>query len=155
MKAIGFAFQKGRFRIAVLETHGANIAYRTHRAVKVDPELRMPALMNRYMLDFQSCLEEFKPEILSAKQVFESINLDSSTFQILPLGLLGWVANQHNKTFNCYTVQALRHPSAFQLAKGKKPIEEVDAVFGEHPPYWDKLQREAVLVAWRALIENT
>lgn len=155
MRVIGFAFQKGRFRIAVLENHGGNIAYCAHRAVKVDPGLGVPELMNRYMLDFRSCLAEFKPEIFSAKQVFESTSIDSATFQILPLGLVGLLASQENKLFHCYTIQGLRHPSAFQLPKGKKPIDEVDTVFGGHPPYWDKLQREAVLVAWRALVEES
>ncbi len=154
MRVIGFAFQKGKFRIAVLETHGAGIAYYSHRAVKVDPGLQIPALMNRYMLDFRSCLEEFRPEILSVKQVFESTTLDSATFHILPVGLLGLLASEQNKTFHRYTIQALRHPSSFQLPKGKKPIDEVDTQFGEHPPYWDKPQRESVLVAWRAFLEE-
>src|SRR5689334_1599388 len=91
MVCVGFAFQKGRFRIAALEHTAAGIHITASRAVPVDPDLPYPELMDRYVSHFRSVKEEFKPRIVAARQSWESNQVDAAVFQITPMGLLGYI----------------------------------------------------------------
>jgi hypothetical protein len=153
MLCVGFSFQKGRFRLAVLERTGAHIQVNVSRATPIDPKLPYCELMDRYASHFRSVKDEFKPGVMAARQSWESSSLDAAIFQITPLGLLGCVAHAEGVPLIAYTPQALRQGTSFGLAKGSNPLAAVDGQFGSYPPHWDDMQKYAVLVAWRALLE--
>ncbi len=153
MLAAGFVFQKGRIRLSVLERPVDQVQFRECRIIKVDPDLPMPELMERYASHFRSAIDEFQPEIIAARKVFNSLNLATAECQIAPFGILAYVSGEKGLIFKNYIPAALRSPGPFGLPKGTKPVEAVEVEFGAHPPNWDDLQKASVLVAWRALRE--
>jgi hypothetical protein len=154
MKATGFNFQKGRIRLVVLEWQDDKAVFVTKKLVDIDPELPLRDLTDRYVSHFRGLLDEVASDLIAVRQVYESDSLDASVSQIIPLGLLAFICHEKGLPLYPYTPPALRHGKVFGLEKSQKPIAEVDTIFGQHPPYWDDLQRGALLVAWRALLEN-
>lgn len=155
MLGVGLNFQKGKFRVSVLERAPAGtIGYNTHRSVTVDPVLPIPELMERYASQFRLLFDEFQPGLVAARHVWDGGNVDAANCQIAPFGIAAYVCNEKSISFFHYTPQALRQPTPFGLPKGVNPISAVDQTFGVNPPYWDDMQRGSVLAVWRALREQ-
>jgi hypothetical protein len=154
MRAIGLSFQKGRIRATVLEQANGSIVFQLARAITVDPELSLPDLMDRYATQVRLLIEEFAPDVVAVRQVWDSKNMVAAMCQVAPTGIAAYVCHQMNVTFRAYTPQALRQPKPFGLNKGVKPIDAVNEKFGEHPPHWDEMQKTSLLVAWRALLDD-
>ncbi|MCA1363836.1 MULTISPECIES: hypothetical protein [unclassified Bradyrhizobium] len=154
MKAIGFNFHKGRIRVVVLEFIEGKATFLSRKLVDIDPNLPLPELTHRYVSNLRGLLDETPTDSVAVRLVYESASLDAAKSQIMPAGLLALICHEKGRTLYQYTPQALRSGKAFGLDRSKKPIREVDALFGDHPPHWDDLHRGAVLVAWRALLEN-
>lgn len=154
MKATGFNFQKGRIRLVTLNWENDTAVFVSKKLVDIDSGLPLPELTDRYVSHFRGLLDEVASDLIAARYVFESGGLDASTSQIIPVGLLALTCQQKGVPFFTYTPPALRSAKIFGFEKTKKPLKEVDAVFGQHPPHWDDIQRGALLVAWRALLEN-
>ncbi|MGX1348790.1 Holliday junction resolvasome RuvABC endonuclease subunit [Bradyrhizobium elkanii] len=154
MKIVGFNFHKGRIRLVVLEWAIDKPSYVGRKVVDIDSELPLPELTDRYISHLRGLLDEISADAVAVRLVWESGSLDEAKSQIMPAGLLALVCHEKNLPLHHYTMQALRSGKPFGLDKSKKPIEEVDILFGDHPPYWDNLQRVALLVAWRALLDS-
>lgn len=155
MRAIGLNFQKGRFRVAVLNRdNSGTVSFHDARAITVDPDLPVPELMERYATQLRIQFDDFHPDVVAARQVWDAGNVEGAMCQIAPFGIAAYVCNERSIPFRHYTPQAIRHPAPLGLMKGVNPIAVVDQTFGTHPPYWDEMQRGAVLVAWRALREQ-
>ncbi|WP_148287793.1 hypothetical protein [Rhodopseudomonas sp. B29] len=154
MLALGINFQKGRIRSVLLERNDDDLSLTDRRVIKIDPGLPLPELMERYKSDFLALIEEFRPNLIAVRNVWESKGADCATFQIMPAGILALVSRERAIKLFAYSPQALRSGGPFGLAKTTKPISAVDETFGVHPPSWDDLQKGAVLVAWRALRET-
>jgi Holliday junction resolvasome RuvABC endonuclease subunit len=155
VRGIGLNFQKGRIRVSVLERDSNNtISFHSGQAVAVDPQLPIPELMERYAAQIRIQIDEFQPQLVAARQVWDAGNVDGAMCQVAPFAIAGYVCNEKGVPFRHYTPQALSQPARFGLAKGTKPIEVVDQTFGTHPPYWDDMQRGSVLVVWRALLDE-
>lgn len=155
MKAIGFNFHKGRIRVAVLELSGGKPTFLSRKLVDVDPSLPLPELTHRYITNLRGLLDEAPTELVAVRLVYESASLDAARSQVMPAGLLALICHEKGRKLLEYTPQALRSGKSFALDRAKKPIKEVDNLFGDHPPHWDDLHRAALLVAWRALLENS
>jgi hypothetical protein len=111
-------------------------------------------MANRYVANFRATVLEYAPQIVSARHIYDTSSQDASLTQTVPLGLLAYVCSEQEIPFAKYTSQALRSGKVFGLAKLEKPIEQVDKIFGKHPPHWDDMQRTALLVAWRAMLDD-
>jgi len=122
--------------------------------VDVDSELPLPELADRYTSHLRGLLDEASADAVAVRLIWESASLDEAKTQVIPAGLLALICHEKGLPLHPYTPQALRFGKAFGLDRSKKPIKEVDALFGSHPPYWDDLQRAALLVAWRALLDS-
>ena len=153
MRAIGLNFQKGKIRVVTLVDDGKSTSFESRDTIIIDPNLPLPELADRYVRNFRNAVDKFVPDIIAARQVYESGSIDASVSQIMPLALLAFVANERRINLSLYTMQALNAPVAFGLVKPQKPIDEVDGLFGSHAPYWDSMHRTALLVAWRSLRE--
>jgi Holliday junction resolvasome RuvABC endonuclease subunit len=155
MRGIGLNFQKGRIRATVL-TRDSNglVTFHSARAITIDPNLPLPELMERYASQFRILIDEFQPDLLAARQVWDIGNVEATVSQVSPFGIAAYVCNERNVKFCHYTPQALKQPTKFGLAKGINPLSAVDQVFGSHPPYWDDLQKTSLLVVWRSLLDH-
>jgi hypothetical protein len=155
MRTLGLSFQKGRMRVTIMDSDDGVVSYHTGRAINIDPELSIPDLMERYATQMRALVDEFSPQLIASKQVWESKNVAASLCQVTPIGIAGLISHEKGLAFASYTPQALRQAKPFGLPKGSNPIEAIDGQFGSHPPYWDDIQKASLLVAWRALLENT
>jgi Holliday junction resolvasome RuvABC endonuclease subunit len=155
MLGIGLNFQKGRIRATALIRDSAGpVKFHSARAITIDPGLPLPELMERYAAQFRSLVNEFKPDLVAARQVWEIGNIEAAVSQVSPLGIAAYVCNETNVKFCHHTPQALKQPTKFGLAKGVNPLTVVDQIFGSHPPYWDDIQKTSLLVVWRSLLEQ-
>lgn len=154
MIVAGFNFQKGRFRVVVLERVGSSITFRSRKAVTIDPDLLLPELAERYVVNFRGLCDEIRPSLIAAHQIYKVETVDASVTQVMPLGLLALVCHDKDIPLKVYNLQSFRSGVSFGLLKNQKPIEEIDAIFGEHPPYWDDIHKKALLAAWRALVDS-
>ena len=153
MRSVGLSFQKGRMRLTVLEIVDEKVKYQDGRPITVDPDLPIPDLMDRYATQVRTLIGEFTPNIVAVRQVWDSKNVDAAMCQVAPPGITAYVCHERGISFASYTPQALRQPKPFGLDRGVNPLEAVDGIFGQHPPYWDDMQKASLLVAWRALLE--
>lgn len=134
MRAIGLAFQKGRMRLTALDKNVDDIAFFKAQAVTIDPDLSLPELMERYATQIRMLLDEYCPDVVAVKQVWESKNVAAATCQIAPVGILAYVCHERSIEFTAYTPQALRQPKPFSLPAGSNPLDAIDAKFGAH--FW-------------------
>jgi len=155
VRGVGLNFQKGRIRVSVMERDSnKKITFHSAHVITVDPQLAAPELMERYAAQIGIQIDQFQPDLLAARQVWDAGDVDGALCQIAPFGIAAYVCNQKGVPFRHFTPQALSQPKPFGLEKGVKPIGIVDQIFGTHPPYWDDLQRGSVLAVWRALLEE-
>ncbi|WP_162005820.1 crossover junction endodeoxyribonuclease RuvC [Bradyrhizobium betae] len=124
------------------------------RQITIDPDLPLPELMERYASQFRILIDEYGPDLVAARQVWDINGVDAAVSQVAPFGIAAYVCNERDIRFCHYTPQALKQPTRFNLAKGVNPLSAVDGTFGSHPPYWDDIQKTSLLVAWRAPLDH-
>ena len=150
VRVIGLNFQKGRIRVAVLEHDpGGKIVVSSSRVITVDPEF-----MERYAAQLKIQNDEFSPDMIASRQVWDPGSAEAAMCQVAPFGIAAYVCNERGITFRYYTPQALKQPKPLGLLKGTNLMDAVSQAFGTHPPYWDDMQKGAVLAGWRALLET-
>lgn len=155
MRGIGLNFQKGRIRVSIMDRDAnGSIALLSARQIAIDPDLPLPELMERYASQFRILMDEYQPDLIAARQVWDINSVDAAVSQVAPFGIAAYACNERNMKFYHYTPQSLRQPTRFKLAKGVSPLAAVDGIFGSHPPYWDDIQKTSLLVAWRALLDH-
>jgi Holliday junction resolvasome RuvABC endonuclease subunit len=155
MRGVGFCFQKGKIRASILEaTSNGSVTYVDKKLISIDPELRLPELVDRYLMNFRGIIDQFQPDLVATKLTYEIETIDSAISQGMSVAMLAFACHENKKPLSYYTLRALRSGAQFGLGKSKKPIDCVDQTFGVHPPYWDEAQKTSLLVVWRALLEN-
>lgn len=120
--------------------------------IDIDGELPFPELMDRYKRDLQNELAAHLPDIVAVKVTFDPTTISAAKGSCMPSGILALVCHTRQLPLVEFTAASFRHPGPFGLPMGSKPVDQIDPRFGAHPPYWDKLQKETVLAAWRALL---
>lgn len=149
MKSLGIALQKNYLRYAVLDgDSGTPTLVEKGRQTTSDPE-DIPALMDWYETHFQHLLSTHAPDVIGYKLVLEP-KLEQQHNLSFPLGILNLLARKEGITIKEFSQRAIT-PAKLGLRKATDLMAQVDQTFGEHPPYWDKYQKEAVLVAWFCL----
>ncbi len=149
MKALGIALQKNYLRFAVLDGNQDNPnLLEKGRQTTCDPE-DVPTLMDWYETHFQHLISEHKPDCIAYKLVLEP-KIEQQHNLSFPCGILNLLARKEGIKINEFSQRAIT-PSKLGLSKGIDLMVHIDTTFGEHPPYWDKYQKEAILVAWFCL----
>ena len=149
MKVLGIALQKSFLRYAVLDGDLKNpTLVDKGRQSTSDPE-NVPALMVWYETYFQRLISEHVPEAIGYKLVLEP-TLEQQHNLSFPMGILNLLAQKGGIEIQEFSQRAIT-PARLSLNKITDLMELVDKTFGKHPPYWDKYQKEAVLVAWFCL----
>jgi Holliday junction resolvasome RuvABC endonuclease subunit len=154
MRCVGFCFQKERIRVSVVESNKSAMSFVGKKIISIDPELQLPELVDRYLTNFRAIFDQYHPNLVATKLVYDIKTVDSVVSQGMSVGILALACHEATKPLHCYPHQALRTGTPFGLEKIQKPIDQVDSLFGSHPPHWDEAQKQSVLVAWRALLEN-
>jgi hypothetical protein len=150
MRCVGFAFQKGQIRVVALEG-GAPPILLSSRTVRIDHTLPAAELMDRYRRDFLAVIEEDKPDVVATRFNYNSGSISDAHNLIMPGAILALACHSKQVMFREISLIALRSPGPFGLPPKTKPVDQVDRIFGQHPPHWDKVQKETLLAAWRAL----
>lgn len=146
MRVLGVHLLTGQLRYTVLDGTGSNPSLvEKGRLVTTDP-LDAPSLMDWYDSQFRQLISTHQPDKLSYR-----LTLDPKKDQLIcsefPLGILNLIAHQKSIPISGYTAKSFI-PSRLGLSKGSDIYAHCDTVFGTHPPYWDKNQKNSLLVAW-------
>jgi len=148
---VAFGFQRGRIRVAAVEKDAAIVLLKSYK-IDIDDGLQLPALMDRYKRDVENVLDNYAPDSVAIKLVFETNTIAGAKGSSLPCGIVALTCFERQLRLHEYTSASFRHPKPFGMPDDAKPLEEVEVRFGAHPPYWDKLQKEVILAAWRSLL---
>ena len=146
MRVLGLHLLKEQLRFTVLEgTKSSPSLVVRGRLVTTDPE-DAPTLMDWYDSQFRQLITNHSPNKLSYRLTLKP-KKDQLVCSEFPLGILNLIAHQQSLPINSYTSQSFT-PSRLGLAKGVDIYAHCDEVFGQHPPYWDKNQKNSLLAAW-------
>ncbi|WP_026842801.1 RuvC family protein [Citrifermentans bremense] len=149
MKVLGIALQKNHLRFAVVEgDKGAPILRDKGRQPTSAPD-DVPRLLDWYETHFEHLINEHTPDAIAYKLTLEP-SLEQLHTLAFPMGVLNLIAKKKNIPICEYSSRGIT-PSKLGLPRSTNLLEHVDSVFGDNPPYWDKAQKEAVLVAWFCL----
>jgi hypothetical protein len=105
--------------------------------------------MDWYETQFQHLVATYNPDVIAYKLTLEP-NLEQQHNLAFPLGILNLLAKKQGIKLDEFSSRAIT-PAKLSLKKGTDLDAAVDQTFGTHPPYWDKYQKEAILVAWFCL----
>lgn len=149
MKVLGVVLQKNYLRFAVVEGNkNAPILVAKGRQATSDPD-DTTGLMDWYETHFEHLITEHEPDAIAYKLTLEP-SLEQQHTLAFPMGVLNLLAKKNNIPAFEYSSRGIT-TAKLGLPKTTDLMNHVDTVFGEHPPYWDKNQKEAVLVAWFSL----
>jgi hypothetical protein len=146
MRVLGLHILTGQLRYAVLEgTKNSPTLISKDRLITTDPD-NVPELMDWYDTQFRHLINTLRPKRLSYRLTLEP-KKDQLFCSEFPYGVLNLIAHQMALPISSYSSKAFT-PTRLGLPKGTDLYAHCDAVFGEHPPYWDKNQKNSILVAW-------
>jgi hypothetical protein len=149
VKALGIALQKNYMRYAVINGDQENpYLLDKGRQTTCDPG-DVPVLMDWYETHFQRLISAHAPDVIAYKLVLEP-KLEQQHSLSFPLGILNLLAQKQGIKIEEFSQRAIT-PAKLSLNKTTDLMALVDTTFGKHPPYWDKFQKEAILVAWFSL----
>jgi hypothetical protein len=146
MTVLGFSLLKNELRYSVLSgTKAKPVLVKKERILTPDPFIT-PQLMDWFDTNFSDIIRTEKPDIISYKLSLKIVK-DQFGYLTFPLGVLNLVSKKANVPIIQYSSMAIR---ASKLGiKGKVDIYSFcDTTFGKNPPYWDKDQKDSLLVAW-------
>lgn len=102
--------------------------------------------MGWFEKNFQSILEQYSPEIV-AYRFHLSPNKSQIEYMHYPFGVLNLICHHKGLKVVSFTPMAYK-PSKLGLPKDADLYESCDLMFGNHPPYWNKQMKNAILAAW-------
>ncbi|MSM39940.1 MAG: hypothetical protein GJT30_10015 [Geobacter sp.] len=146
MKVLGVVLQKNYLRFAIVggDKDAPNLVAKGRQATS-DPD-DTAGLMDWYETHFEHLITEYEPDAIAYKLTLEP-TLEQLHTLAFPMGVLNLLAKKNNIPAYEYSSRGIT-TAKLGLPKATDLMKLVDTVFGEHPPYWDKSQKEAILVAW-------
>lgn len=146
MKILGIHVLSGQLRYCVLAgTKNKPVLEDKGRLITPSPD-NAPALMDWYDTQLQLLITNHKPAKLAYRLTLDP-KKDQLITSIFPLGILNFLAHKEALPIANHTSRAFT-ASRLGFAKGHDIYAECDNTFGNNPPYWDKNQKNALLVAW-------
>ncbi len=150
MKILGIHVLSGQLRYSVLSGTKNNPVLEEKGRLVTPSSDNVPALMDWYDTQLQLLITNHAPTKIAYR-----LTLDPKKGQlftsIFPLGILNSLAHREALPIINHTSRAFT-ASRLGLPKGTDIYNACDHTFGTHPPYWDKNQKNAVLVAWFELL---
>lgn len=149
MKILGIVVQKNYLRYAVVDgDKNTPVLLDRGRQTTCDPD-DLPALMDWYETHYEHLISKHQPDTIAYKLTLDP-TIEQQHTLAFPIGILNLLAKKNNINIYEYSSRAIT-PSKLSLSKNTDLMQLVDEVFGQNPPYWDKYQKEAILVAWFSL----
>lgn len=149
MRILGIAVQKNYLRYSILEgTKAAPALIKKGRYPTTSPD-EVPQLMDWFETQFEHLITQYKPNKIAYKLTLEP-KLEQIHCLSFPLGILNLIAHQKEIPVVEYSTKAIT-TKKLGLPKTTDLYRHVDATLGSHPPYWDSIQKDAILVAWFSL----
>ena len=148
MKVLGVNLLQGELRYSLITgVRGAPQLVDRGRRIVVSED--SPELMDWFESTFDEIIDSTKPDKLAYRLVLNPKKKQIYNL-IFPFAILNLVAHRKKIAISEYINQNFT-PTKFGYPKGEDIYEICTAVFGEHPPYWDKNQKYSVIVAWLSL----
>jgi hypothetical protein len=149
MSTIGFDLQKGFLRYSVLDGTKSNPLLISKEKLSILRTNSEPQMMNWFDSTFRAVLGRSNPDSIAYRLSLEP-NLAQIPYLIYPWAILCLVAHSLGIPVTCYSSKGVT-PAKLGLAKHTDLYTHCDNVFGANPPYWDRNQKNSVLVAWFTL----
>ena len=146
VNVLGIHALSGEFRYSVLSGTKANPTLVEKGRLVTPSEDDVPALMDWYETQFRLLITNHNPSKIAFRLTLDPKKKQLIT-SIFPLGILNLLAHKENISVASHTSRAFV-ASRLDLPKHTNIYDKCDEQFGENPPYWDKNQKNAVLVAW-------
>ncbi len=146
MTVLGLHALAGQLRFGVISgTKAAPILNDKGRLI-TPSESDVPALMDWYDTQLRKLIFDHEPTMISYRLTLDPKKKQLIT-SIFPLGVLNLIAHQESLPIVEYTAGSFV-ASRLGLPKGTDLYTHCENILGSHPPYWDKNQMYAILVAW-------
>jgi hypothetical protein len=147
MKVIGFNFTKNDFRFCAISNKTSPPTIIEKNKVIYPNNMSTAELMGWFETQLELILDHHKPYKISHKISINITTLDQVKQSCYPQAILNLLAHKKDITISSYSAQAI-NATKFGQSKKMDVFKFVDTVIGNHPPYWDKPTKEALLVAW-------
>lgn len=146
MSLLGIHALSGQFRYGVLSGTKPNPNLVEKGRLVTPAEDDVPALMDWYETQFRQLINNHAPSKIAYRLTLDAKKKQLFT-SIFPLGILNLLAHKEGIPVVSHTSRAFV-ASRLGLPKQTNIYDKCDEHFGENPPYWDKNQKNAILVAW-------
>lgn len=146
MKILGIHLLKGELRYTILKgTKQKPILIDKNRLSTISTS-NIPELMDWFETNFNQLIAKLGPEKIAYRLTLnpKKDQLFSTEF---PYGILNLICYKQNIPIDFYVPQSFK-PSKLNQPKDIDIYSYCDQIFGQHPPYWDKNQKNSLLVAW-------
>lgn len=153
MKNIGFNFNTNDFRYCVLQKDSSNISLIEKDRIVYPKALTVTNISGWLETQIFLLLDKHVPEQVGYKLPLVLRATKPIQNSLFPLGILNLCCHKKSIPATHFTSQGI-NATKLGLSKKDDVYKYVDDHLGEHPPYWDKLTKDAALVAW-FLYENT
>jgi hypothetical protein len=147
MESIGFNFTKNDFRFCVISNNTEPPTIIEKNKVVYPHNMDTSELMEWFETQLSLIIDKHKPEKISHKISTSIATLDQIKQSCYPQAILNLIARKKNISINSYSSQAI-NATKFGYPKKTDVYNYIDSVIGSHPPYWDKVTKDALLVAW-------
>lgn len=151
MKIIGFNFTKNDFRFCALNGLVNPPQIIEKNKIVYPNNMSTAELMEWFETQLSLIIDKHQPDQVAHKISLTLTTLDQVRNSCYPQAILNLLAKKKNILVKSYSSQAI-NATKFGQTKKTDVFIYMDGIIGNHPPYWDKATKEAVLVAWFSLL---
>lgn len=153
MKIIGFNFTMNDFRYCVLDGNSETPTIIEKSKVVFPSHLETADLVEWFETELAKILDHHRPHKISHKISLTITKLDQIRNSCYPQAILNLLAKKRGIAINSYSSMAI-NATKFGQPKKTDVYTYMDGIIGVNPPYWDKVTKDAVLVAWFNLLQQ-
>lgn len=151
MKIIGFNFTMNDFRYCVLDGNTNTPVIIEKNKVTYPTNMDTADLVEWFEIQLAEILDKHQPQKISHKISLTLTKLDQIRNSCYPQAILNLLAKKRGIAINSYSSMAI-NATKFGQSKKTDVYAYMDGIIGVNPPYWDKVTKDAVLVAWFNLL---
>jgi len=146
MNVLGIHALSGQLRYSVLTGTKVSPTLVEKDRLVTPSEDDVPVLMDWYDTQFRLLVANHNPSKIAYRLTLDPKKKQLIT-SIFPFGVLNLIAHKKSIPVASHTPRAFV-ASRLGLPRNTDIYNLCDETFGENPPYWDKNQKNAILVAW-------
>ena len=151
MIVLGLNFTKNDLRFCVLDGQNNPPTIIEKNKIVYPINIETAELMEWFETQLCLIIDKHTPNQISHKISTNLTTLDQIKSSCYPQAILNLIAKKKNININSFSSQGI-NATKFGQSKKTDVFAYIDPIIGNHPPYWDKATKEAVLVAWFNLL---